>query len=59
MDKGDMPGKLVIKPIDPTLLTEEDKITRTLEAVNLIKDKRYGWIKGRIGADSSRQHRYL
>ena len=36
LDKGAMPGKLVVQPIDPTLLTEENKSTRNLDEVNLI-----------------------
>ena len=40
MDKGAKPGKPVVKTIDPVLLIEERKITRTLEAVNLIMQKK-------------------
>ena len=43
--KGAIPGKLVIQTIDLTLMTEENKITIPVKAVNLVNAKRYGHIK--------------
>jgi len=40
-------------------MTYEDKTKHTLEAVNLIQEKRSGKIKGRTCADRSKQKRYL
>ena len=58
MDRGPMPGKPVFGPQDSTLMTPLQK-KKTLEAVNLIKEKRCGTIKGRSCADGSKQRRYL
>jgi hypothetical protein len=58
MDQGPMPGKPVFGPQDPTLLTPLQK-KKTLEAVNLIKEKRCGTIKGRSCAGGSKQRKYL
>eukprot|EP00957_Ditylum_brightwellii_P088007 6703136-Ditylum_brightwellii.AAC.1 len=53
-----MPGKPVIAPVDPKTLTRED-IKQSLEAANLIKEKRDGKIKGRTCANGSEQWKYL
>ena len=58
LNTGAMPGKPVFGCIDPTTLTYEEK-RRALEAVNLIKKKRCGKIKGRTCANGSKQKRYL
>ena len=58
LNEGPMPGKPVFGCIDPTTITREEK-RRALEAVNLIKKKRCGKIKGRTCADGSKQKRYL
>ena len=46
LDVGAMDGKPVIEPIDPKTLTTIEK-EQALEAVNLIKKKRNGNLKGR------------
>ena len=48
----------VIKPINPKTITEEER-KRALNAVNLIKEKRDGSIKGRTCIDGSQQKKYL
>ena len=58
MDKGPMPGKPVFGPQDASKMTPLEK-KKTLEAVNLVKEKRDGSIKGRTCADGSRQKQYL
>ena len=58
LNTGAMPGKPVFGTIDPATLTNEEK-RRALEAVNLIKKKRCGKIKGRTCANGSKQKRYL
>ena len=58
LDKGAREGKPVLAPIDPDTLTTTQK-RQALYAVNLIKEKRCGKIKGRTCADGSRQKRYL
>ncbi len=60
LNEGAVPGKNipVVGPQDPSLLTDEEK-RRALEAVNLIKEKRSGKIKGRTCANGSKQKRYL
>ena len=58
LNTGAMPGKPVFGTIDPTTLTNEEK-RRALEAVNLIKKKKCGKIKGRTCANGSKQKRYL
>ena len=45
-------------PQDVSELTSEDR-RKALEAVNIIKEKRTGDIKGRICADRSKQKKYL
>ena len=58
LNSGAVPGKPVFGCIDPNTLTREEK-RRALEAVNLIKKKRCGKIKGRTCANGSKQKRYL
>ena len=58
LDEGAFPGKPVVKPIDPNTLTREEKY-KAMEAVNLIKEKRCGKIKGRMCANGSTQRKYL
>ena len=58
LNTGVMPGKPVFGTIDPATLTNEEK-RRALEAVNLIKMKRSGEIKGRTCANGSKQKMYL
>ena len=58
LNTGTVPGKLVFGCIDPKDITMEEK-KRALEAVNLIKKKRCGKLKGRTCADGSKQKRYL
>ena len=52
-----MLGKKFVTAINPDTLSAEDK-EKSLNAVNLIKQKRYGTIKGRTCADGSEQKRY-
>ena len=54
-----MPSKPVVQLINPVLFTQEYKRTRNIEAVDLMKEKRDGRIKGRTCADGSRKHRNL
>ena len=58
LNSGVMPGKPVFGCIDAKSLTREEK-RKALEAVNLIKKKRCGKIKGRTCANGSKQKRYL
>ena len=58
LNEGAVPGKPVFGTVDPLLLSREDK-KRALEAVNLIKKKRCGKIKGRTCANGSKQKKYL
>jgi hypothetical protein len=58
LDKGVVPNKPVILPKDPSTLTRKEKAS-ALEAVNLIKQKRCGKIKGRTCANGSKQRQYL
>lgn len=58
LNEGPMPGKPVFGCIDPNELSIEDK-RKALEAVNLVKKKRCGKIKGRTCANGSKQKRYL
>ena len=58
LEYGPMPGKKVVEAVDPDSLSKEEKY-RALNAINLIKEKRDGTIKGRTCADGSKQHRYL
>ena len=59
LQDGAMPGRPVIEAVSQSDLTDEDKRTRTLEAVTVVKQKRCGKIKGRTCADGSKQRRYL
>ena len=45
LDTGVLPGKPVVAPQDPLELTAKD-LEEALEAVNLIKEKRNGDLKG-------------
>ena len=58
LDDGPMSGKRAVRPIDPDTLTKDQK-SRVLEAVNLIKEKRDGKIKGRTCADGAKQRKYV
>ena len=58
LNDGVVPGKPVIEPIPFCNLTERDK-KESLEAVNLIAQKRCGKIKGRTCANGSRQRKYI
>lgn len=53
-----MPGKPLFGCIDPNDISMEER-KRALEAVNLIKKKRCGKMKGRACANGSKQKRYL
>ena len=53
LDRGAVDGKPVVIPIDPKLLTPENK-KKALDAVDLIKEKRE-IIKGRTCANGSKQ----
>ena len=54
-----MPGKPVIAPIPFEELTDKKDKEQALEAVNLIKEKRYGKLKVRTCANGLRQHCFL
>ena len=54
LNKGAMPGKPIVSPVDYHTLSDEDK-RQALETVNLIKEKRSGKIKGRTCANGSKQ----
>ena len=58
LEEGPMPIKKVVTTINPDTLSAEDK-AKSLNAVNLIKQKRDGTIKGRTCADGSKQKVYL
>ena len=58
LDYGAFSGKPVVQPISQANITKEDR-SKALEAVNLIKEKRNGIIKGRTCADGSKQRKYL
>ena len=58
LEEGPMPGKKFVTAINPDTLSAEDK-AKSLNAVNLIKQKRDVAIKGRTCADGSKQKRYL
>ena len=53
LDSGPMKGKPVVTPMNPDLLTKEEK-AQALEAVNLIKEKRDGMLKGRTCANGKK-----
>ena len=58
LNEGAIPGKPVVDPVDPTTITSEEK-HQALEAVNLIKEKRCGHIRGRTCANGSKQRQFL
>ena len=58
LNDGAMPGKPVIGEVNPDKLTDEEKL-KALSAVNLVKEKRNGIVKGRTCANGSKQRRYL
>ena len=58
LEEGPMPGKKVVTAINPDTLYAEDK-AKSLDEVNLIKQKRDVTIKGRTCAVGSKQKRYL
>lgn len=58
LNDGPMPGKPVFGPISYDELSQQE-IKEALEAVNLIKEKRDGKIKGRTCANGSKQRQYL
>ena len=58
LDKGAVPGKPVVVPVNPDTLTPE-QLEKALDLVNLIKEKRDGTIKGRSCANGSKQRMYL
>ena len=55
---GAVPGKPVVIPIDPNTLTKKD-LEEALDAVNLIKEKGNGDLKGRTCANGSKQRRFV
>ena len=58
LNEGAVPGKPVVVPTDSNSLTSTEK-KKALRAVNLIKEKWNGDIKGRSCVDGSKQRRYL
>ena len=54
LDQGAFPGKPVVEPINADSLTK-DELNMAMEAVNILKEKRNGIIKGRTCANGSRQ----
>jgi hypothetical protein len=60
LDKGvqKMKSEPVVLPVAANTLTEKEK-KEALPAVNLIKEKRTGELKGRTCANGSKQHLYL
>ena len=58
LNEGAFPGKPVVEPIEYKSLSPQE-IRMAMEAVNLIKEKRNGVIKGRTCANGSLQRRYL
>ena len=58
LDEDPMEGKRVVMPIEyKTLSTKQKK--EALDAVNLIKEKRDGRLKGRSCANGAKQRRFL
>ena len=55
---GPMSGKKVVTAVDPDKLFVDEK-NKALNAVNLIKEKRDGKIKGKTCANGSTQRKYL
>ena len=58
LDSGPMKGKKVIEPLTYSSLTPQEK-REALEAINLIKEKRDGSLKGRSCANGAKQKRFL
>ena len=58
LNNGAMKGKHVVVPINPSKLTKFEKRV-ALDAVNIIKKKRNGDIKGRTCANGAKQRRYV
>ena len=58
LDQGAFPGKPVVIPLDPDILTDEDR-HNALEVVNIIERNRNGNIKGRSCTNGSKQRTYL
>ena len=58
LDVGAMDGKPVIAPIDAKSLTTMEK-EQALEAVNLIKEKRNGDLKGHTCGNGAQQRRFM
>lgn len=52
------PGKPVVEPVDFDTITEEE-MKLAMEAVNLIKEKKGGTVKGRTCTNGSQQRKYL
>ena len=52
LDEGAKPGNLVVIPTDTKSLSSREK-KKSLRAVNFIKEKRNGDIKGRMYADGT------
>ena len=57
-DKGRMTGKPFVTPINTDTLSFDDK-SKTLESVNLTKEKKCGKIKGRSCAYGSKKKKIL
>ena len=53
-----MPGKFVLRALDPDTMTSEKK-KKALNVINLIKKYQDGTIKGRTCADGRKQNIYL
>lgn len=58
LDCGVFPGKPVVEPVDYDTITKEE-MKLVMEAVNLIKEKKGGTVKGRTCANGSNQRKYL
>ena len=58
LNEGVVPGKPVVAPVDAFSLTDLEK-RNALQAVNLIKEKYNGDIKGRACANGSKQRKCL
>ena len=58
LDRGAFPGKPVVEPVAYSTITPEE-MKLAMEAVNLIKEKKGGTVKGRTCANRSKQRRYL
>ena len=58
LDEGAKPGNPVVIPTDANTLSIEEK-RKALRAINIIKEKRNGTLKGRTCADGSSQRQYL